>query len=55
MGDHDLVKVDSFYLSKMIGDNVYFAKGGQIPIKWTAPEGLMDGIFTLKSDIWCKL
>ena len=49
------MKVDSFFLSKMIGGNVYVGKGERVPIKWTAPEGLMNNNYTLKSDMWCKL
>ena len=33
-------------------DYYYKPKGGQIPIKWTAPEAILYGKYTTKSDVW---
>jgi len=32
----------------------YYRKGGKamLPVKWMPPEAFLDGIFTLKTDIW---
>lgn len=29
-----------------------FLAGGQVPIKWTAPEAIHFGVFTIKADVW---
>ena len=33
-------------------DYYYKPKGGMIPVKWTAPESIMHGKYTTKSDVW---
>ena len=33
-------------------DYYYKPKGGQIPVKWTAPEAILYGKYTTKSDVW---
>ncbi|KAG8445852.1 hypothetical protein GDO86_010586, partial [Hymenochirus boettgeri] len=45
-------KIGDFGLARVI-DTEYTAKeGSKFPIKWTAPEGINFGIFSIKSDIW---
>ncbi|XP_069092258.1 tyrosine-protein kinase Blk [Pleurodeles waltl] len=45
-------KIADFGLARII-DNEYEAKeGAKFPIKWTAPEAINFGIFTIKSDVW---
>ncbi|XP_054828652.1 tyrosine-protein kinase Blk [Eublepharis macularius] len=45
-------KVADFGLARVI-ENEYFAKeGAKFPIKWTAPEAINYGVFTIKSDVW---
>ena len=31
---------------------VYLNTGAKFPIKWTAPEAINYGTFTIKSDVW---
>ncbi|VDN43721.1 unnamed protein product, partial [Gongylonema pulchrum] len=35
----------------------YYRPGGRrlMPVRWLAPESLLDGKFTLKSDVWYDL
>ena len=33
-------------------DYYYTPKGGQIPVKWTAPEAILYHKYTTKSDVW---
>ncbi|XP_073481237.1 tyrosine-protein kinase Blk [Aquarana catesbeiana] len=45
-------KIGDFGLARVI-DSEYIAKEGtKFPIKWTAPEAINFGIFTIKSDVW---
>nr|XP_056709381.1 tyrosine-protein kinase Blk [Euleptes europaea] len=45
-------KVADFGLARII-ENEYLAKeGAKFPIKWTAPEAINYGVFTIKSDVW---
>uniref|UniRef100_A0A8C6SFL2 Tyrosine-protein kinase n=1 Tax=Neogobius melanostomus TaxID=47308 RepID=A0A8C6SFL2_9GOBI len=56
VGENNLCKVADFGLARVFmkeNENVYEAKeGGKFPVKWTAPEAIQDGIFTIKSDVW---
>ncbi|XP_044145204.1 tyrosine-protein kinase Blk isoform X2 [Bufo gargarizans] len=45
-------KIGDFGLARII-DTEYIAKEGtKFPIKWTAPEAVNFGVFTIKSDVW---
>ncbi|KAG9467842.1 hypothetical protein GDO78_014190 [Eleutherodactylus coqui] len=45
-------KIGDFGLARII-DSEYIAKEGtKFPIKWTAPEAINFGVFTIKSDVW---
>ncbi|KAJ7988992.1 hypothetical protein DPEC_G00314930 [Dallia pectoralis] len=50
----DLVcKIADFGLARLIEDNEYTAReGAKFPIKWTAPEAINFGTFSIKSDVW---
>ncbi|MED6287115.1 hypothetical protein CHARACLAT_013163 [Characodon lateralis] len=48
-----LCKIADFGLARIIEDNEYSAReGAKFPIKWTAPEAINFGSFTIKSDMW---
>ncbi|XP_062376653.1 tyrosine-protein kinase Lyn-like [Sardina pilchardus] len=48
-----LCKIADFGLARVIDDDMYTAKeGAKFPIKWTAPEAINYGSFTIKSDLW---
>uniref|UniRef100_A0A8D2KUI5 Tyrosine-protein kinase n=2 Tax=Varanus komodoensis TaxID=61221 RepID=A0A8D2KUI5_VARKO len=45
-------KIADFGLARIV-ENEYLAReGAKFPIKWTAPEAINYGIFTIKSDVW---
>ena len=53
IGDNLLAKVADFGLARVIVDNEYSAhQGARFPVKWTAPEAISFGKFTVKSDVW---
>ncbi|XP_070620999.1 tyrosine-protein kinase Lck [Erythrolamprus reginae] len=46
-------KIADFGLARLMKDDEYTAQeGAKFPIKWTAPEAINYGIFTIKSDVW---
>uniref|UniRef100_A0A8C6TYE5 Tyrosine-protein kinase n=1 Tax=Neogobius melanostomus TaxID=47308 RepID=A0A8C6TYE5_9GOBI len=48
-----LCKIADFGLARIIEDDEYSAReGAKFPIKWTAPEAINYGSFTIKSDMW---
>ncbi|NXP59514.1 LYN kinase, partial [Chloropsis cyanopogon] len=48
-----MCKIADFGLARVIEDNEYTAReGAKFPIKWTAPEAINYGSFTIKSDVW---
>ena len=36
----------------LVGDTYYKSRGGQIPVKWTAPEALLYKKYSTASDVW---
>eukprot|EP00063_Salmo_salar_P085639 XP_014060474.1 PREDICTED: tyrosine-protein kinase SRK2-like [Salmo salar] len=56
VGENNICKVADFGLARvfmMESENVYEAKEGtKFPVKWTAPEAIHSGKFTIKSDVW---
>ncbi|XP_064481076.1 tyrosine-protein kinase SRK2-like isoform X1 [Ornithodoros turicata] len=53
VGLNNLVKVADFGLARIIEDSEYTARqGSKFPIKWTAPEAVLYGTFSIKSDVW---
>ncbi|CAL1682570.1 unnamed protein product [Lasius platythorax] len=49
-----IVKIGDFGLARnMYKDDYYRMKGEtSLPVRWMAPESLVDGIFTSQSDVW---
>lgn len=53
IGENLIAKVADFGLARVIVDNEYSAhQGARFPVKWTAPEAIQYGKFTVKSDVW---
>uniref|UniRef100_A0A0N5AH48 Tyrosine-protein kinase receptor n=1 Tax=Syphacia muris TaxID=451379 RepID=A0A0N5AH48_9BILA len=49
-----VVKIADFGMARDIYRQEYYRKGGKsmLPIKWMPPEAFLEGIFTLKTDVW---
>lgn len=49
-----VVKIGDFGLARDIYENDYYRKRGEglLPVRWMAPESLIDGVFTNRSDVW---
>ncbi|NXQ82134.1 ROS1 kinase, partial [Nyctibius grandis] len=49
-----VVKIGDFGLARDIYKNDYYRKRGEglLPVRWMAPESLIDGVFTNCSDVW---
>lgn len=45
---HHLYKNPIYRLSS----HLFYRSGAKFPIKWTAPEAINFGTFTIKSDVW---
>ena len=46
------VKVGDLGLGRSLQTSYYSTNGKPIPIKWSAPEVILEGKFTIKSDVW---
>ncbi|XP_069831031.1 proto-oncogene tyrosine-protein kinase ROS isoform X2 [Dendropsophus ebraccatus] len=49
-----MVKIGDFGLARDVYKSDYYRKKGEglLPVRWMAPESLIDGIFTTRSDVW---
>ncbi|UJR27566.1 hypothetical protein I4U23_008847 [Adineta vaga] len=49
-----MVKIGDFGLARMLSQQDYYRKTGEalLPVRWMAPESLLDALFTSHSDIW---
>ncbi|CAJ0582190.1 unnamed protein product, partial [Mesorhabditis spiculigera] len=45
-------KLGDFGLCRLSNDQFYLARGGRLPVKWTAPEALERNEFSVHSDVW---
>ncbi|CAG9531325.1 unnamed protein product [Cercopithifilaria johnstoni] len=54
VNEFDTVKIGDFGMARDIYYHEYYKPAGKrlMPIRWMAPESLMDGKFTMKSDVW---
>ncbi|KAF6040294.1 FGFR4 [Bugula neritina] len=54
VGDEYVLKIADFGLSRNVAQTDYYKKltEGKLPIKWMAPEALIDRKYTTKSDVW---
>ncbi|KAH9515724.1 hypothetical protein Btru_011828 [Bulinus truncatus] len=48
------VKISDFGMTRHVSSTDYyrFSRKAMLPVRWTAPEALKDGIYSAKSDIW---
>lgn len=47
------VKLADFGLARGTGSDLYYRKlGGMVPIRWMSPEAILDGKYSVRSDIW---
>ncbi|CAB3247223.1 unnamed protein product [Arctia plantaginis] len=53
-GPGRVVKIADFGMARDIYRSDYYKKGGKamLPIKWMPPEAYIDGVFTIKTDVW---
>jgi len=53
VGDQFEMKISDFGLSRSVSHTDYYKKlsDGKLPIKWLAPESLIDRKYTTKSDV----
>lgn len=54
VGEDMTVKIGDFGMTRDIYETDYYRKGnrGLLPVRWMAPESLLDGVFTSMSDVW---
>ncbi|CAD7083302.1 unnamed protein product [Hermetia illucens] len=53
IGENNVAKICDFGLARVIADDEYCPKqGSRFPVKWTAPEAIIYGKFSIKSDVW---
>lgn len=53
VGENHIAKICDFGLARVIEDNEYCPRqGSRFPVKWTAPEAIIYGRFSIKSDVW---
>uniref|UniRef100_A0A673UE19 Tyrosine-protein kinase Blk n=1 Tax=Suricata suricatta TaxID=37032 RepID=A0A673UE19_SURSU len=45
-------KIADFGLARITDSEYTVQEGAKFPIKWTAPEAIHFGVFTIKSDVW---
>lgn len=46
--------ISDFGMTRDIYETDYYRKGtrGLLPVRWMAPEAILDGVFTSQTDVW---
>ncbi|XP_061486228.1 protein-tyrosine kinase 6 [Rhineura floridana] len=52
VGENNICKVGDFGMARLIKDDIYLSYSHNLPYKWTAPEALSHGRYSVKSDVW---
>ncbi|XP_034297170.1 protein-tyrosine kinase 6 [Pantherophis guttatus] len=52
VGENNICKVGDFGMARLIEEDIYLSYSHSFPYKWTAPEGLSCGCYSIKSDVW---
>ncbi|KAG8447189.1 hypothetical protein GDO86_014596 [Hymenochirus boettgeri] len=52
MGQNNICKIADFGMARFITDSCYVTFSKEIPYRWTAPEAIEYGRYTVKSDVW---
>ncbi|XP_043566391.1 protein-tyrosine kinase 6-like isoform X1 [Chiloscyllium plagiosum] len=52
VGENCICKIADFGLARLVKEDVYVSQSTTIPYKWTAPEAVEFGHFSVKSDVW---
>ena len=49
-----IIKIADFGLARDVQINDYYRKKGEgfLPVRWMAPESLLENRFSVKSDVW---
>ncbi|KAK6997777.1 leukocyte tyrosine kinase receptor, partial [Biomphalaria glabrata] len=53
-GPHRIAKIADFGMARDIYRSDYYKKSGKalLPVKWMPPEAFLDGVFSVKTDVW---
>ncbi|XP_054433519.1 protein-tyrosine kinase 6 [Pteronotus mesoamericanus] len=52
VGENNVCKVGDFGLARLIKEDIYLSHDRNVPYKWTAPEALAQGRYSVRSDVW---
>ncbi|KAM4622238.1 protein-tyrosine kinase 6 [Discoglossus pictus] len=52
VGNNNICKVADFGLARIVKEDFYVSNSIEVPYKWTAPEALAFGRYSIKSDVW---